>query len=462
MHHRMEHSIVTRSIAGGFSPTVERPWSTGGCITRWMFVFWRRTLESRTKRCGVIAFPFFSRDGNTWNGFRARITQGITDFYNAKTIESPEFINFEEFSEIFRKYINWKFRRRIMQPKASVLIPVKNGGALLAEVLDAVLAQEAPWPFEVLIVDSGSSDDSVALAQGRGVRTWSIAPAEFGHGRTRNYLASLSHGDFLVFITNAKPADAHWLRHLVQVATARPMWPARLARTAPTPAPGWSRSASWRSISPALAANSRACAWRMPIVSSARRAIASGCIFFEQQFLPAPHGVGEAAVPGCDVRRGSDLDAGRHQGRPCQGLRARGGGVPLHDFGVWETLQRNFDEASSFQRDFGYQVQPSLARALASSVLRRRDALDAPGGRPRRFVAETLCLHGRHRVGAHPGAVSGHPAPAAAGLAAGRDLARPVSAEAAVRSGFGFDIHRMPRLSDMVAIFRRVQLVRFF
>ena len=33
---------------------------------------------------------------------------------------------------------------------ASVLIPVKNGGLLLGEVLDAVAAQQAPWPFEVI------------------------------------------------------------------------------------------------------------------------------------------------------------------------------------------------------------------------------------------------------------------------------------------------------------------------
>ena len=46
-----------------------------------------------------------------------------------------------------------------------------------------------------------------------------------------------------------------------------------------------------------------------------------------------------------------------------------------HDFGIWETLQRNFDEARSFNRSFGYRVQPSWVRALASGLhLARRDA----------------------------------------------------------------------------------------
>lgn len=46
-----------------------------------------------------------------------------------------------------------------------------------------------------------------------------------------------------------------------------------------------------------------------------------------------------------------------------------------HDFGIWETLQRNFDEARSFKRYFGYEMQGSLARAVGvGGLLGRRDA----------------------------------------------------------------------------------------
>ena len=92
--------------------------------------------------------------------------------------------------------------------RASVLIPVKNGGSLLAEVLDAVLAQQTPWPFEVLVIDSGSSDGSVEIARSRGVDVTTIPPQEFSHGGTRNLLARRSRGEFLVFLTqDAKPAS---------------------------------------------------------------------------------------------------------------------------------------------------------------------------------------------------------------------------------------------------------------
>ncbi|MFZ1500885.1 MAG: glycosyltransferase family A protein, partial [Giesbergeria sp.] len=100
---------------------------------------------------------------------------------------------------------------------------MKNGGALLGDVLAAVQAQRTPWPCEVIVVDSGSTDGSVELVRARGVRCETIAPEAFGHGRTRNQLAALSTGEFLVFITqDARPASPEWLAHLVEACDAEP------------------------------------------------------------------------------------------------------------------------------------------------------------------------------------------------------------------------------------------------
>ena len=41
----------------------------------------------------------------------------------------------------------------------------------------------------MLVVDSGSRDGSVEIARAHGARVIEIAPAEFGHGRTRNLAA---------------------------------------------------------------------------------------------------------------------------------------------------------------------------------------------------------------------------------------------------------------------------------
>ena len=45
-----------------------------------------------------------------------------------------------------------------------------------------------------------------------------------------------------------------------------------------------------------------------------------------------------------------------------------------HDFGVWETFQRNFDEARSFERYFGYEMQSGMPGTLRSAAaLAHRD-----------------------------------------------------------------------------------------
>ncbi len=98
----------------------------------------------------------------------------------------------------------------------SVVIPVKNGGADLARCLGAIARQEAAVDVEVVVVDSGSTDDSVAVARRHGAEVHEIPASEFGHGRTRNLGAGLARGDVLVFTSqDAYAADEHWLARLV-------------------------------------------------------------------------------------------------------------------------------------------------------------------------------------------------------------------------------------------------------
>ncbi len=104
--------------------------------------------------------------------------------------------------------------------KASVIIPTKNAGRQFERVLDAVVAQQAPWAFEVLVVDSGSTDGTVELVRATdGVRLHEIPPEEFGHGKTRNLGVSLTSGEFIAVITHdALPVNDRWLRELIDAA----------------------------------------------------------------------------------------------------------------------------------------------------------------------------------------------------------------------------------------------------
>ncbi len=53
-------------------------------------------------------------------------------------------------------------------PTVAVIIPVLNGADTIGEVLDDLAEQDYP-DFTVYVVDNGSSDDTVAIAKGRGV-----------------------------------------------------------------------------------------------------------------------------------------------------------------------------------------------------------------------------------------------------------------------------------------------------
>ncbi len=101
-------------------------------------------------------------------------------------------------------------------PLVTVIIPVKNGGSLLRECLDAVFSQRTDFPFEVLCVDSGSKDGSLEIIRSFPARLMQIDPATFGHGRTRNLAIQHSPSAFVALITqDAVPADRAWLRELI-------------------------------------------------------------------------------------------------------------------------------------------------------------------------------------------------------------------------------------------------------
>lgn len=106
--------------------------------------------------------------------------------------------------------------------KASVIIPVKNGGELYKKVLRKVLQQELDGYFEVLVIDSGSTDGSLEFTEELALKNSNISchrldPKEFGHGKTRNLGASLTSGEYIAFITHdALPYDNYWLAKIIE------------------------------------------------------------------------------------------------------------------------------------------------------------------------------------------------------------------------------------------------------
>lgn len=110
------------------------------------------------------------------------------------------------------------------RPKVSVVIPTKNGGSLFREVLTSVLAQETNWPYEVIVVDSGSKDETVPIIESfPEVKLIRISAEEFQHGRTRNLAIAHAKGEYIAVITqDALPYDDLWLAGLVDAIEQTP------------------------------------------------------------------------------------------------------------------------------------------------------------------------------------------------------------------------------------------------
>jgi glycosyltransferase involved in cell wall biosynthesis len=90
-------------------------------------------------------------------------------------------------------------------PLVSVIIPVYNGAAYLAEALASVFAQDYP-ALEVIVVDDGSTDESGAVARSFPAARYHRQP-NGGVAQARNAGVAAASGAFLAFLDQ----DDRWL-----------------------------------------------------------------------------------------------------------------------------------------------------------------------------------------------------------------------------------------------------------
>jgi len=99
----------------------------------------------------------------------------------------------------------------------SIIIRTYNEEKYLGECLKSVFSQKINKKFEVIIVDSQSSDSTLSIAKKFQVRVLSINKKDFTYGRALNVGCKKARGNFLVFLSaHAIPVNENWLFELIR------------------------------------------------------------------------------------------------------------------------------------------------------------------------------------------------------------------------------------------------------
>lgn len=100
----------------------------------------------------------------------------------------------------------------------SVVIRTLNEEEHLPDLLDGIRNQQLAddQTVEVVIIDSGSTDATLTIAEQHGCRITHIAKEDFSFGRSLNRGCAFADGEVLVFVSgHCVPVDEHWLSNLV-------------------------------------------------------------------------------------------------------------------------------------------------------------------------------------------------------------------------------------------------------
>jgi 2-polyprenyl-3-methyl-5-hydroxy-6-metoxy-1,4-benzoquinol methylase/glycosyltransferase involved in cell wall biosynthesis len=98
----------------------------------------------------------------------------------------------------------------------SLVIPTKNGGDLFKRVVAGLQRQTIWSQVEFIIIDSGSTDDTIETARAAGAKIISIPPSEFNHGATRDQAIAAANCERIILtVQDAIPAHESTLERLI-------------------------------------------------------------------------------------------------------------------------------------------------------------------------------------------------------------------------------------------------------
>lgn len=100
--------------------------------------------------------------------------------------------------------------------RVTAVIRAYNEGAHLGRLLLGLERQTVPVD-EIVVVDSGSGDDTVAIAERAGCRVVNISKEEFTFGRSLNYGCDAAKGELLLIVSaHVYPVYDTYVAHMVE------------------------------------------------------------------------------------------------------------------------------------------------------------------------------------------------------------------------------------------------------
>jgi glycosyltransferase involved in cell wall biosynthesis len=299
--------------------------------------------------------------------------------------------------------------------RVSVVIPVKDGARYLRELLDALLREGVD---EVLVIDSGSRDDSCEIVRtarasaaaratqagaahtagtSTAVELLEIDPAEFGHGRTRNLGAERTSGELICFLTQDATPLPGWLEAYREAFALDPHVGAAYGPHLPRPGTSPMIARELVEFFAGFAPDGRggrACIQRAgdpSFLSNVNACYARAC-WEEIGFRELPYSEDQAF--------GADLLAAGW----AKVYHPRAAVLHAHDYGPLEFMRRYFDEYRGLRESTGH-VEPfgvlASARQVRHAVAGDRRWMaerGLPASERARWTARAVAHHGSRRV----------------------------------------------------------------
>ncbi|GBE35910.1 poly-beta-1,6-N-acetyl-D-glucosamine synthase [bacterium BMS3Bbin07] len=97
----------------------------------------------------------------------------------------------------------------------SVIIPIYNAAENIESNFS--ILKKSPIVNEIIVIDTGSTDDSIKIAESYGALIIEIEKHSFDHGKSRTLGGKKASGDILVYMTqDAVPVNKHSIENLVK------------------------------------------------------------------------------------------------------------------------------------------------------------------------------------------------------------------------------------------------------